>query len=393
MSQQTGHAATRIRQRMDEGWFFHRGDLPIRYAVKGGMTGGLTDSPDEGAWPVTGYSEDHADCPFSEQQWRSVDLPHDWCVEGDFDRCADASHGFRPVGIGFYRKVFPLPAEARGKRIWLEFDGIMRQSTVWVNGHLMGTHPSGYTSFYYDITDVARCGEDKDNVDPGAGGCQRVRGVVVRGVRHLSPCLADDGRSPARGPLGHLCHHAVISEAAATVRMCTTICNDGSQARIAPCDPRSWTLRAPPWARWRPRVYRGWDEPGIRTGRPGGPARNCGRPTTLISTACSARCSMGIAWRTMSRRPWAIRYFEFTADRGFFLNGQPLMIKGTCNHQDLAGRGSGRARPRLNEYKHRATQGDGRQRLPLRAPSADPRAAGCLRSPGHDGHGREPQAG
>ena len=79
--------------------------------------------------------------------------------------------------------------------------------TVWINGHLMGTHPAVIPASTMTSADVARCGEDKDNVVLVRVDASEFRGVVVQGVRHLSPCLAYPGRSLARGPLGHLCHH------------------------------------------------------------------------------------------------------------------------------------------------------------------------------------------
>ena len=350
MSQQIGLATARLRQKMDEGWFFHRGDLPIRYAVKGGMTGGLTDMSDAGTMPATSYSEGHADCPFSAQQWRQVDLPHDWCVEGDFDRCADANHGYRPVGIGFYRKLFPLPAEARGKRIWLEFDGIMRQSTVWVNGHLMGTHASGYTSFYYDISDVARYGEDKDNVILVRVDASEFEGWWYEGCgmyRHVWLTVADTLHV---GHWGAYVTTPTINQATATVRMCTTVCNDGSQEKL--CTLRSTIV----------------DAQGAVVGQVESTASIAAGTSLAFDQAMQV--SQPQLWspdrpylyRVLSevldgdrvaddvRTPLGIRYFEFTADRGFFLNGRPLVIKGTCNHQDFAGVGV--ALPdRLNEYK------------------------------------------
>ena len=102
---------------------------------------------------------------FSDASWRTVNLPHDWAVELPFERGADGSHGFKPVGPGFaandvawYRRTFDLPPEDSGKRIWLDFDGVFRDAEVFVNGWLVGHHESGYSSFRYDITDVANYG-------------------------------------------------------------------------------------------------------------------------------------------------------------------------------------------------------------------------------------------
>ena len=95
----------------------------------------------------------------------TVDLPHDWAVELPFDRNADTSHGFKPVGptfektsIGWYRRTFDLPAADSNKRIWLTFDGVFRDATVWVNNWLVRRHEGGYYPFREDITDIVKFG-------------------------------------------------------------------------------------------------------------------------------------------------------------------------------------------------------------------------------------------
>ena len=75
-----------------------------------------------------------------------------------------AVSGYLPTSIGFYRKEFEIPDADKGKKISIEFDGICRNSTVWVNGHLLGNHLSGYTPSNYDLTDVLRYGNEGKNV-------------------------------------------------------------------------------------------------------------------------------------------------------------------------------------------------------------------------------------
>ena len=97
---------------------------------------------------------------FDDAAWRSVHLPHDFVVEGTFDPKADSSHGFLPKNGGWYRKHFNLPEDDKGKVLWLEFDGVYRDSVVWLNGVRLGRHASGYTSFYYDASKAAHPGGD-----------------------------------------------------------------------------------------------------------------------------------------------------------------------------------------------------------------------------------------
>jgi beta-galactosidase len=91
---------------------------------------------------------------FDDHEWRRLDLPHDWSIEGTprQDAPGGGRVGYFPTGIGWYRKAFRLPADARGREAWLEFDGVYMNSDVWINGVHLGRRPYGYISFVYDIT-------------------------------------------------------------------------------------------------------------------------------------------------------------------------------------------------------------------------------------------------
>src|ERR1035437_8195571 len=129
---------TRERLLMDFGWKFHLGnDWGIGQSLS---TAGTGIGP--------------ASVVFSDASWRTVDLPHDWAIEQPFDHKADGSHGFRAVGAAFpensvswYRRTFELSQTDAGRRIWLEFDGVFRDCTVFVNGWYVGPHESGDTRF------------------------------------------------------------------------------------------------------------------------------------------------------------------------------------------------------------------------------------------------------
>ncbi|HEV2455828.1 MAG TPA: hypothetical protein VGY98_16305, partial [Verrucomicrobiae bacterium] len=132
---------------LDTNWKFHLGDdWPDALHLENSGTG---------SGPASNY--------FSDGYWRSVNLPHDWAVELPFDPAADGSHGFKALGpnfptnsIAWYRRAFELPTEDRGKRIRLTFDGVFRDTTVWVNGWCVRRHEGGYYPFSEDITDLLR---------------------------------------------------------------------------------------------------------------------------------------------------------------------------------------------------------------------------------------------
>src|SRR5689334_16167509 len=94
------------------------------------------------------------DAGFDDSQWRRLDLPHDWSIEGEFSEQnpAGTGGGALPGGLGWYRKTFTIPATAKGKQIFIEFDGIYRNSEVWINDHYLGKRPYGYSTFEYELT-------------------------------------------------------------------------------------------------------------------------------------------------------------------------------------------------------------------------------------------------
>lgn len=98
---------------------------------------------------------------YDDAAWRAVTLPHDWSIEGTFDKAnpMGGAGGFLPTGIGWYRKSFPAPVDWRGKQISIAFDGVYMNSEVWINGISLGKHPYGYTAFRYDLTPHLKLGE------------------------------------------------------------------------------------------------------------------------------------------------------------------------------------------------------------------------------------------
>lgn len=118
-------AAQTIRNKLlfNNDWKFHKGDV------------------------VNGEAIDFAD-----QDWRKLNLPHDWSIEGPFSEAWASSTGFLPGGIGWYRKTFTLPADSKNKMTYIYFDGVYENSEVWINGHYLGKRPNGFISFQYELT-------------------------------------------------------------------------------------------------------------------------------------------------------------------------------------------------------------------------------------------------
>ncbi len=121
------------KQLFDFNWKFHLGDIP-----------------------------DASNVDFNDNEWRALDLPHDWSIEGQVcpDNPAGNDGGYFPTGIGWYRKTFTAPKAWNNKKISIFFEGVYMNSEVFINGKSIGVYPYGYSSFYYDLTNYIKPGEE-----------------------------------------------------------------------------------------------------------------------------------------------------------------------------------------------------------------------------------------
>ncbi|HZG58781.1 beta-galactosidase GalA [Paenibacillus sp.] len=348
----TGKAAARETMRFDEGWYFHRGDIPIPYAVKAGRTGGFTDceKPEHGQWLEIAYSDEFSEGVMDPKKWELVDLPHDWAIEQSYVKHYPKGRAHLAIGIGCYRKLFSIPAEDEGKRFSLRFDGVMRNSTVWVNGHLIGTQASGYTSFTYDITDVLRYGDEGRNVVFVRVDASEYEGWWYDGCgiyRHVWLTKTDPLRVKEWGTFVTT---PEVDAARAKVRVETEIVNGLREAADFRLVTELLDAEGKSVARVESDERLEGDAEGAfaheaivaepRLWHPDRP--NLYRAVTSIlrngETADTYETTFGI------------RTIEFTKNDGFFMNGEPLVIQGVCVHQDFAGVGA--ALPdRIQEYK------------------------------------------
>lgn len=103
---------------------------------------------------------------FGDAAWRLLNIPHDWSIEGPYDRANPTGRGggYLPAGIGWYRKTFSIPEAEAAKIFFIQFDGVMANSDVWINGHHLGKRPNGYVAFQYELTPYLNIGTGKKNV-------------------------------------------------------------------------------------------------------------------------------------------------------------------------------------------------------------------------------------
>jgi beta-galactosidase len=302
-----------------------------------------------------GYGDGPADPNFDDRGFRELDLPHDWAVELPFDAKGGHSHGYRALGrafpensVGWYRRRFEVPVADRGRRVALEFDGVFRDARVFVNGFLVGHEPSGYLSFELDVTDYLNYGGP--NVLAVRVDATQEEGWFYEGAgiyRHVwltktAPVhVAYDGTFVS----------STLADESATVRARARVANDGETDAKAEV---RFTVIAPNGAV----VARG--SGGTVTLAPGAERELASdlpvaAPAlwSLETPALHMLVTQVVAGgkeidRQVTR--FGIRTVHFDANRGFFLNGKRVFLKGTNNHQDHAGVGT--ALPdRLQEFR------------------------------------------
>ena len=333
-----GAVAPREKLLFDFGWKFQFGngvdparDLKFGYG--------------EGDFAKTGDFA-FAKTKYDDSKWRTLNLPHDWAVELPFVRDEEqTSHGFKPLGrrypetsVGWYRREFEIPASDIGRRITVEFDGAFRSVLVFVNGCFIGRNDNGYAPFLFDLTDFLAYGAKNAivlRVDASLGDGWFYEGAGI--YRHvwltktdavhlgnldsfvraslsgesaklsLGTVVQNDGKQPENAKVSWKILDAAGKTVAEAEAPAQTIAEDGSAAFNATATVANPAL----WSVDTPNLYS-----AIVTVESGGKVRDAERVTFGVRTAV------------------------FDADKGFFLNGKPLKIQGTCNHQDHAGVGA-----------------------------------------------------
>ncbi len=271
---------------------------------------------------------------FNDTDWQPVRLPHDWAIVGPYQPQGDAHTGKLPWrGEGWYRKSFTLPASDSGKRVYLDFDGVMAMPTVYINGKKVGGWDYGYVSFRVDATDFVKPGQTNlvaVHVDtrqhnsrwyPGAGIYRKVQLVVNEPV--------------------HIAHWGTfvttpqVSADSATIRVETTVENHTASA-VQPevettlIDPKGKEVASLKTSFAVPANGSQSDQVAFTIGKP----RLWNTKTPQLYTTVTRIFAAGKLVDSMET-PFGIRTFEFTANDGFHLNGRRVQLQGVCLHSDL----------------------------------------------------------
>ncbi|MET3126631.1 beta-galactosidase [Arcicella rosea] len=313
---------------LDKGWKFFKGDIP--FPIVKGHRESYNNAKAAGATAA-------ASANFNDKTWQSIMLPHDWEVEGEFDKNENVSQGYRKRGIGWYRRQFKLEATDKGKHLEIQFDGIATHATIWLNGILIHRNFCGYTSMYLDITALAKYGDEVNTlavrVDADAqegwwyegAGIYRHTWLLKRSPLHI----VTDGvyaqpikiENTWKLPVEITLENSATSTTKANIEVSVldakgkTLVSQNTQNEIGILkkevlnlnlsvdNPTLWTLENPYLYQVKTIVKQG----------------------DSILDSVVTNCGF--------------RTIRFDADSGFFLNDKNIKIQGVCNHQDHAGVG------------------------------------------------------
>ena len=299
-------------------------------------------------WPRRATATGAAAADFDDRAWRTLDLPHDWAVEVPFDGRGSDSHGYKAIGrnfpetsVGWYRKSFFIPASDLGRRISVEFDGVFRDSLVWVNGHYLGNEPSGYTSFGYNLSEFLNYGGNNviavrvdATMEEGwfyeGAGIYRHVWLVKTDPLHVERPMARSSPSeikttPPPSPRRVIVINEGTNTAAFDVEQ--TILDAGGNDRAR--RPAS-----------RPAGLKPWESGEFTCVLPVASPKLWSIETPILHKLVTTTPDRRKPWWTATKRRFGIRSIRFDPDQGFFLNGQRVELKGSNNHQDHAGVGA-----------------------------------------------------
>lgn len=284
-----------------------------------------------------------AEPAFDDALWQPVRLPHDWSVSLPFDDKISGSIANLPGGTGYYRKTFTLPASDRGKTVKILFDGIYSRSDVYLNGHHLGFRPYGFVYLEYDLSPYLNYGGENvlavrvHNPDDNESIARWYTGSGIN--RHAWLCKTDPLHFEEYGTAYR---QFEINDSKASFKLICELTREEASRR------RSAELRVDILDAQGNSVFKDRQKVGLENLS----------GSACLTTACSienphlwsvddpylytVRLSLYSSGALVDRveSPLGVRTAEFTSDRGFLLNGEPLKIKGFCIHQDDASLGA-----------------------------------------------------
>lgn len=281
---------------------------------------------------------------FDDSSWRKLDLPHDWAIEGDFQQALPGDIGKRPFpGVGWYRKHFTITESDKGKQIFIDFDGAMSHSAVWLNGKFVGGWPYGYASFRLDLTRYLEYG--KENVisvrldNPAESSRWYPGSGIYRNVWLVKTATLHVGSN------GTYIATPDASKESANVNIRVKV--DNELAVPVHVDVKTFIYRAVNGLRTGAALATassGVDIPARGSNESGSTLKVAqpnlwSPPSPKLYVAVTQIVQNGKVVDTYETK-FGIRTIKFDPDKGLLVNGEHVYIKGVCDHHDLGALGS-----------------------------------------------------
>ena len=279
---------------------------------------------------------------YNDSKWRKLSLPHDWSIESDFKKefPATSQGGALPGGIGWYRKTFTLPSFAKNKIVSIEFDGVYKNSEVWINGHYLGKRPNGYVAFSYELTQYLLPSPQKNVVVVKVDNSQQPDSRWYSGSGIYRNVKLIIRNKIAVNEFGIFITTSELSSGSATLEITTSMSADfpdrqrvsiihtiidRKKTEIVKQKPYGFDFYGPGTAlvqklKINNPVLWSVDQPYLYILRT--QLFKDGRVLDEVNTV------------------FGIRSFHFHSEKGFSLNGKSLKIKGVCMHHDLGALGA-----------------------------------------------------
>jgi beta-galactosidase len=277
---------------------------------------------------------------FDDSQWRKVDLPHDWSIEDlpgtespfNIDAIDQVNGGFTTGGTGWYRKRFIIPDSLSDKQFIITFEGVYMNSEVWLNGNLLGDHPYGYTSFWFNITDKLLFGKENILAVKVKNEGENSRWYSGSGIyRHV---WLDVVSSVHVAPWGTSITTTRTSEKEAVVKVTTTITNNSNKVTNISLETKILNQD-------RQNLSNISTEKSIEAGKTvdivqemklNNPDLWSTDSPTLYKAISEIQLSESVIDQIETK--FGIRTISFDTLNGFKLNGKHLKLKGGCVHHD-----------------------------------------------------------
>ncbi|WP_237421331.1 sugar-binding domain-containing protein [Flavobacterium sp. HBTb2-11-1] len=272
---------------------------------------------------------------FNASDWRTLQLPHDWSIESAFDKDAKTkqAQGFLPAGKGWYRKVFTIPANWKNKTVSIEFDGVFKNSEVFINGKSFGIRPNGYISFGYDLTQHLNFGKSnviavKVDNDSQPNSRWYTGSGIYRNVRLVASDKLHVGK------WGTFVTTTEVTADKSKVHFEVTIDNDNASAKefklvtsIVNADNKevaNFTSTEKIGAKTSGKKVHDLEVKQPKLWSPESPY------LYKVITKVYEKLKLVDNYET----PLGFRFFNFDSEKGFSLNGVPTKILGVCLHHD-----------------------------------------------------------